>query len=100
MAEKLHFLGLHFLQDKYNLQRQIQVHNYLERSTSDSLEYIMDNPTLIVIICMGKSIRIQRVKSTVNLLDCKFGNFREGFIFAKFSENKILAKCRNHSVVY
>ena len=34
---------------------------------------------------------------------CKFGNFREGFIFAKlriyakFREHKILAKCRNHS---
>ena len=27
---------------------------------------------------------------------CKFENFREGFIFAEFSENKILGKCRNH----
>ena len=35
---------------------------------------------------------------------CKFGNFREGFIFAKLRigmlrENKILAKCRNQYVV-
>ena len=41
--------------------------------------------------------------------NCKSGNFREGFIFAKlriyevyakFRENKILAKWKNHSVVY
>ena len=33
---------------------------------------------------------------------CKLGNFLEGLIFAyaKFGENKILAKWRNHSVVY
>ena len=35
---------------------------------------------------------------------CKFGNFREAFIFAKlrakFRENKILAKWRDHSVIY
>ena len=33
---------------------------------------------------------------------CKFGKFHEGFIFAhaKFRENKILAKWRNHSVDY
>ena len=31
---------------------------------------------------------------------CKFGNFLEGLIFAYASENKILAKWRNHSVVY
>ena len=38
-------------------------------------------------------------------LYCKFGNFREDFIFAKlriskFRENKTLAKWQNHSVVY
>ena len=36
---------------------------------------------------------------------CKFGSFREvlfsrNFIHAKFRENKIIAKWRNHSVVY
>ena len=31
---------------------------------------------------------------------CKFRHFREGFIFAKLHENKILAKLRNHSAVY
>ena len=41
----------------------------------------------------------------VLLAYCKFGNFREGlfsrnFAYAKFRENKILAKCRNHYVVY
>ena len=34
---------------------------------------------------------------------CKFRNFCEGFIFAKLHlcvrENKILAKCQNHSIV-
>ena len=31
---------------------------------------------------------------------CKFGNFREDFIFAKFHENKTLVKWQNHFVVY
>ena len=31
-----------------------QVHFYLEISTYDPLNYIMDNPILIVLICMGK----------------------------------------------
>ena len=36
------------------------VNNYLDISTCDPLKYIMDNPILILFICMGKSIRIQR----------------------------------------
>ena len=36
--------------------------HYLEKSTFDPLKYTMSNPILIVSICMGKSIRIQRVK--------------------------------------
>ena len=37
--------------------------------------------------------------------ECKFGNFRESlltgnFAYAKFRENKILAKWQNHSVDY
>ena len=42
----------------------------------------------------------------VNFQYCKFRNIREGFIFAKlrtyakFRENKILARWRNHSVFY
>ena len=38
------------------------MHNYLIMSTCDPLKYIIDNPIHIVFICMGISIRIQRVK--------------------------------------
>ena len=34
----------------------------LENSTCDPLKYMMGSPILIASICMGKSIRIQRVK--------------------------------------
>ena len=40
----------------------IEIHHNLETSTSDPLKYKMDNPLLIVSICMRKSIRIQKVK--------------------------------------
>ena len=36
------------------------IHNSLEISTCHLLKYIMGSPILIVTICMGKSIRIQR----------------------------------------
>ena len=36
-----------------------EVHNQFEISTCGPLKCIMDNPILIVFICMGKSIRIQ-----------------------------------------
>ena len=35
-------------------------------STYDPLKYIMDNPILIVLICMGKSTRMQRVKTYIS----------------------------------
>ena len=38
----------------------------LETSTCDPLKYTMGSPVLIVSICMGKSIRIQRVKVSMN----------------------------------
>ena len=55
-----------FHQGLHCLLRLIQysgtkVQNYLEISTRDPLKYIIDNPILIVLICMGKSIRIQRI---------------------------------------
>ena len=39
-----------------------EVHNFLEIPISDPLKYIIENLILIVFICMGESIRIQRVK--------------------------------------
>ena len=36
---------------------------------------------------------------TLDKRNCQSGNFREGFIFVVFCENKILAKWQNHSVV-
>ena len=36
---------------------------HLETSTCDPLKYTMGSPILIVSICIGKSIRIQRVNS-------------------------------------
>ena len=39
-----------------------EIHNNLENSTQDPLKYTMDSLILVVSICMGKSIRKQRVK--------------------------------------
>ena len=39
-----------------------EIYHNLENSTFDPFKYIMGSPILIVSICMGKSIRIQRVK--------------------------------------
>ena len=41
-------------------------------STCDSLQYITDDPILIVLICMGKSIRIQRVNQDISIIDKQF----------------------------
>ena len=50
--------GLHcLLRLKYHSGTEI--HHNLENST---LKYTMGSPVLIVSICMGKAIRIQRVK--------------------------------------
>ena len=38
------------------------MHNNLEISTCDPLKHNMDYPILIVSICLGKSIRMKRVK--------------------------------------
>ena len=38
-----------------------EIHHNLENSNCDPLKYTMGSPILIVSICMGKSIRIQRV---------------------------------------
>ena len=38
------------------------MHHNLEKSNGDTFKCTMDNPILLVSICMGKSIRIQKVK--------------------------------------
>ena len=53
--------GLHCLL-QLKLPPWTQIHNYLEISVCDPYKCIMGNPILIISICMGKSIRIQRVK--------------------------------------
>ena len=54
-------LGLHYIawlkQNSWT-----EVHHHLENSTRDPLKYPSGRPIPIVSICMGKSIRIQRVK--------------------------------------
>ena len=56
--------GLHCLLKLNNLQGQnlTEIHN-LENSTCDPFKYTMGSPMLIVSICMGKSVRIQRVNT-------------------------------------
>ena len=44
-----------------------EIHHNLETSTCDPLKYKMDNPIFIVTICMGRSIRIQRVNRISHL---------------------------------
>ena len=56
-----------FQQDLHCLLRSKQpsgteVHHNSETSTCDPLTYKMGNPMLIVSVCMGKSIRIQRLR--------------------------------------
>ena len=53
-------LGLHCLL-RLKLPLGTELHYNLETSTYDPLKYKMGNPILIISICMGKSIRIQRV---------------------------------------
>ena len=55
--------GLHCLL-KLKQPSGTEIHHYLETSTCDPLKYRMSNPILIVSICMGKSIGIQRVVMT------------------------------------
>ena len=39
------------------------MYHTLETLTCEPLKYTMDSPVLFVSLCMGKSIRIQRVKT-------------------------------------
>ena len=52
--------GLHCLQ-RLNQLLETEIHHDL---TCYPLKYTMGNPTLIISICMGKSIRVQRVMLT------------------------------------
>ena len=61
--------GLHcLLRLKQPSGKEIHVHHDLETPTCDNLKYTMGSPILIVSICMGKPIRIQRV--SIQLLNC------------------------------
>ena len=53
-------LGLHCLLT-LNKPSLAEIHHNFKTSTRYPLKYKMGNPILIVSICMGKSIRIQRV---------------------------------------
>ena len=48
-----------------------KIHHNLETPICDPLEYKMDSPLLIVSVCMGKSIRLQRVKSLRQKMNLK-----------------------------
>ena len=59
--------GLHCLL-KLKQPSGTEIHHNLENSTCESLKCKMCNPVLIVSICMGNSIRIQRVKYKTHTL--------------------------------
>ena len=50
----------------------LEKHHNLENSTFEPLKYTMGSLILIVSIFMGKSIRIQRVKQTINKSNARF----------------------------
>ena len=61
----LHFIRVYTVYYDYKAFRD-QNTSYIGNSASDPLKYTMDSPVLIVSICMGKSIRIQRVNNKYN----------------------------------
>ena len=64
-----------------------EIHHNWEMPTYDPLKYIMDNHILIAFICMGKSIRIQRVsalKCIIKMADLSY----------RISLNKIVSTCK------
>ena len=63
--------GLHCLQ-RLKQPSEPELHYNLESSTSDPLKYTIGSSLLNVLICMGKFIRIQKVKYQNLNLHCKF----------------------------
>ena len=59
--------GLHCLL-RLKLPSVTDKHHNIENSTCDPFKYAMDSPILIVSMCMGKSIRQQKVKHKKNLM--------------------------------
>ena len=53
--------GLHYLLG-FKYSSGTEIHQNLENSFCEPLKYAMGSSILIVSICMGKSIRIRRVK--------------------------------------
>ena len=77
--------GLHCLLGLKQLSGT-EIHHHLETSTCDPCKYTMGKTILTVSICMGKSIRIQRVKihfvqqlfvgkSKIKVINALFNNF-------------------------
>ena len=60
-----------------------EIHHNLENSTCDSLKYTMGILIVIISICMGKSIRIQRVNGQEIKKKKKKGNLG---LFPDFSQ--------------
>ena len=54
------YQGLHSLL-KFKTTSSTEIHHNLENSADDLLKHTMGSPILTVSICMGKSIRKQRV---------------------------------------
>ena len=62
------------------------MHHNLETLTCDPFKYTMGSPILIVSICMGQSIRIQRVKA--------------GILLIPFSRHSCLLSSAVHLLIY
>ena len=58
----LHFIRVSTVLPRLNKPSGSDIHHNYEISSSDPQNSQLDNPILIVSICMGKSIRIQKVK--------------------------------------
>ena len=60
MQHNVHFIRVSTV--CHNLNRGTEIHHDLENSTCDPLKYTMGTLILILSICMGKSIGIERVE--------------------------------------
>ena len=59
------YQGLHCLL-RLKQHSGTEIHHNLVNSTCDPLEHTTGNPVLIVSLCMGKSISIQRVNQNIH----------------------------------
>ena len=77
--------GMHCLQGLKE-HSGIEMHHNLEIFICDPFKLTMDNPILIVSICMGQSISIQRVKQYfLNMLSAlSVNNYQTQFVLSTF----------------